>query len=91
MLIELTENDKKKIRWMDESVVDVPSNKILYRILCFFTGRRKRKLTYKELYVVYTHIYNFKKNDISEVKRKSMETLLEIYKKNNGYYPENVI
>jgi hypothetical protein len=91
MLIELTENDKKKIHWMDEFVDDVPSNKLLYKVMCFFTGRRKRKFTYKEIYIIYTHLYNFKENDISEIKKKSMEVLLEIYRNNNGKYPENVI
>ena len=87
----MTEFNNNKIYWMEETVDNVPSNKFLYKIFCFFTGKLKKKFTYKELYIIYTHIYNFKENDMSEVKRKSMELLLEIYKENNGKYPENVI
>ena len=90
-LMQLSELDYKKISWMEETVETVPTNKFFYKLLCFFLGRRKKKLTYKDLYIIYTHIYDFKKYDLHEVKRKSMEVLLEIYKENNGKYPDNII
>ena len=82
------DKDKENILWMEETVEDVPSNRILYKILCFFLGKRKKKLTYKDLYLFYTNTYNLKNKDIVSIKEKTMETLIDIYYYNKGYYPE---
>jgi hypothetical protein len=78
------------ISWMEETVETVPTNKTLYKLLCFFLGKRKKKLTYKDLYIIYTHVYNFKKNDIVKVKEKAIDNIIEIYKINNGKYPDGI-
>jgi hypothetical protein len=78
------------VSWMEETVETVPTNKILYKIVCFFLGKRKKKLTYKDLYIIYTNVYNFKKNDIVKVKEKAIDNIIEIYKINNGKYPDGI-
>ena len=40
----------KDIEWMEETIHKVPSNQLLYKIICFCLGRRKKKISYKELY-----------------------------------------
>jgi hypothetical protein len=68
----------KDIEWMEETINKVPSNQLLYKFVCFCLGRRKKKISYKELYIFYTHVYG---ND--EVnKKKALSILLNIYKYN---------
>lgn len=73
-----------ELKWMEETVEDVPSNKWLYKLLCFCIGRRKEKITYKELYIFYTNVYS--KNE--DYKKKAINTILNIYEYNNGRLPE---
>ena len=73
----------EKIKWMEEIVEDVPTNKTLFKLFKFLTGRRKKGITYKELYVIYTNMYNFKKSDILIVRQRAMENVLAIYYYNN--------
>lgn len=75
------------ITWMEEKVEDVPSNKLFFKFWKFITGRRKKGITYKDLYIIYTHIYDFKKNDISLIKEMALKNILEIYYYNNNIYP----
>jgi hypothetical protein len=77
----------KTIEWMEEIVQDVPSNKFLFKVFKFFLGRRKKGISYKELYIIYTNIYNFKKYDEHDVKEEAVKAILEIYYYNNGKYP----
>jgi hypothetical protein len=68
----------KDIEWMEESIKTVPSHQFLYNFVCFCLGRRKKKISYKELYILYTHIYG--NDDIN--KKKALNILLDIYKYN---------
>lgn len=65
--------------WVDDVIKTVPNNKILFNILKFILGKRKKGITYRELYVIYTNIYNFKNTIPSEVKNKAMKTIINIY------------
>lgn len=85
-IVQLNDIDYSKINWMDEKIEKVPSNKFAFKLLKFFI----KDLTYKKLYILYTYIYDFKENDMLEVKRKAMQVLLNLYKYNHGTYPENV-
>lgn len=78
---------KDDIKWMEEIIEKVPSNKLFFNILKFFLGRLKKGISYKELYIIYTNIYNFKKVNEYLMKEKALKTILEIYYYNNGKYP----
>lgn len=82
-LEKLSEKEQEMIKWMDETIYDVPSNRFLYRLACFLLGKRKKKLTYNELYLFYKNVYG------EEKKEDAVKALLEIYKWNTGHYPEN--
>ena len=75
------------IEWMDEVIQKIPSNKFLFKMFKFFLGKRKTGLTYKDMYVIYTHIYNFKNADEFYVKERALKHILEIYYYNNQKYP----
>ena len=72
---------------MEEIIDDVPSNKRLFKFFKFVLGKRKTGLTYKELYIIYTNIYNIKGSDDMEIKERAMKHILEIYYYNNEKYP----
>lgn len=78
---------KSDVKWMDEVITSVPSNKRLFNFFKFILGRRKKGITYKELYILYTNIYNFKNTDDNEIKEKALKHILEIYYFNNNKLP----
>lgn len=78
---------ENNIKWMEEIIDDVPSNKTLFKLFKFILGKRKTGLTYKELYIIYTNMYNFKNADEIEVKEQALKHILEIYYYNNEKYP----
>jgi hypothetical protein len=78
---------ENNIKWMEEIIDDVPSNKTLFKLFKFILGKRKTGLTYKELYIIYTNMYNFKNTDEIEMKEQALKHILEIYYYNNEKYP----
>jgi hypothetical protein len=76
------------IKWMEEIVIDVPSNRFLFKFLRFILGKRKKGITYKELYIFYSNTYNIKGTESSSIKTKAMENVLAIYYYNNKKLPE---
>jgi hypothetical protein len=63
------------IGWMNETVKTVPSHKLLFRLFNFFLGR---KMTYKDLYIYYTNVYD----KVEDYKKKAMNTVINIYEYN---------
>ena len=78
---------ENNVKWMEEIIDDVPSNKTLFKLFKFILGKRKTGLTYKELYIIYTNMYNFKNTDEIEMKEQALKHILEIYYYNNEKYP----
>lgn len=76
------------IKWMEEIVKDVPSNKRLFKFFRFIIGKRKTGVTYKYLYIFYTNVYNIKGTEPSSIKTKAMENVLAVYYYNNNKLPE---
>ena len=72
--------------WMDEKVERTIEGNWLYKFLCFITFRGKKKMTYKELYLVLRTI-NEKKMGQEQADRLSFKKVIEIYKYNKGTLP----
>lgn len=71
------------LSWIDTSCNDVPSHRFWYKIACFITGRYKKKLTYKELYIILCNINRKKGEEQRDVQRDAMEQIIKIYSWNN--------
>lgn len=75
--------------WWEEKVEKVPSKNWLYKTICFFL---RRKLTYKELYVLYIEINNG--NSVEEsakpIKKRCFEEILNVYSFNNNKIPKEM-
>lgn len=74
------------LRWLNETVTEIKGHKFLYFIFRLVTFRLHRKLKYKELFLTY---YGIHRKNIGEekAKRKALDTVIKIYKENNGKYP----
>lgn len=72
--------------WMNETMEKLPGHEKLYKFICFITGRRKKKFTYKDWYIV-LRILN---QDEEEGQRFAMYQVLNIYFRNNKTLPKNV-
>lgn len=71
------------LNWLEEKVIDVPSNKFFYKVLKFILKGGK-ELTYKELYIFYTHVYNMKNKDEDKIKENAAKLVKNIYLYNNN-------
>ena len=66
------------MEWFDEKIEYIDGDKFLYKLVCFFLGGFKKRLTYKELYIL---LYQLNKHKLGEkkYKKKSMQRILKIY------------
>lgn len=74
---------------MDERVEATPSNNWVYKFFCLMLFRRKKKLTYKELYLILLSL-NDKRMDHDKCRTMCLMQILKIYSFNNNRLPENV-
>lgn len=65
--------------WLDEKIPYLKDGDKLYRIVCFCLGKRKKKMSYKEMYLF---LYGLNKGKLGEkpAKEKALFRILEIYK-----------
>lgn len=75
------------LKWMEEKVTKIDGHNFFYQFVCFFLFRLRKKITYKDLFILY---YGLHRNKLGEdnSKKKALQTILKIYKENNGKYPD---
>lgn len=66
------------MEWFDEKIEYIDGDRFLYKIVCFFLGGFKKRLTYKELYILLYHLNKHKLGE-EKSKKKSMQRILKIY------------
>lgn len=76
-----------RLKWMEEKVTKINGHNFFYHFVCFFLFRLRRKITYNDLFILY---YGLHRNKMGEdnAKKKALQTVLKIYKENNGNYPD---
>lgn len=75
------------MEWFDEKIPRLARGNWIYKLACFITFRRKRKLSYKEYYIMLCEI-NRKKMGIEKAKKASIIKVLDLYKDlHDGKYP----
>jgi hypothetical protein len=65
--------------WFDEKIENVNSYNFIYKIICFFLGGFKHRLSYKEWYLLQYGLYRKKLGNV-KAKEKAMMNIIEIYK-----------
>lgn len=76
------------MQWFDEYVPRIERGNWLYNLICTFLGKRKTKMTYKE---IYAFIYELNKGKLGEADAKTAAIIrvVEIYKHlHNGEEPK---
>ncbi len=71
------------MEWFDEKIEYIEGDKFLYKLVCFCLKGPKKRLSYKELYLL---LYGINKRKLGEenAKKKAMERILEIYKSHHN-------
>ena len=72
--------------WMNETIERVPTANWMYKLLCFFTGRRKRKMTYKEMYVFLREM----NKESEDADKLAFKKVIEIYRFQNNNVPMGI-
>ena len=67
------------MEWFDEKIEYIKGDKFLYKIICFCLKGPKKRLSYKELYML-LYSLNQRKLGLENAKKKAMERIIEIYK-----------
>ena len=76
--------------WFDELVPRIESGNWLYNFICFCVGKRKQKLSYKEIYMILVEL-NRNALGLEKAKKASIIRVLNIYKYlHDGKLPEGV-
>jgi len=80
---------EQNLEWMDEYVDSVPTGQKLYKFICFFLGRKKKKLTYKEIFLIISEL-NRTRMGLEEAKKYALTYILNTYKYLNNKLPEGM-
>ena len=88
---EMLKSGKKPLdlSWMEEKVNSVEHANWLYNLCCFLLGKRKEKLSYRELFLI---IYGLNKRKIGEeeAKKYAINQILKTYKYHNNKLPKDI-
>ena len=71
------------MEWFDEKIEYIEGDKFLYKLVCFCLKGPKKRLSYKELYLL---LYGINKRKLGEenAKKRAMERIIEIYKSHHN-------
>ena len=72
--------------WADEPLKKLPRNNFMYFLFCLFTFRPRKKMTYKEMYLVMVEV-NRKSLGEEQAKKLAFKRITDFYEFNNGYRP----
>lgn len=77
------------MEWLNQKIKTVPQKKWLYNTICFIL---RRKLTYKELYLIFLEINggNKAEESVKPIKERCFSEILKIYKYNENKIPEEI-
>lgn len=77
------------MEWFEEKIEYIEGDKFLYKLVCFCLKGPKKRLSYKELYLL---LYGLNKRKLGEenAKKKAMERIIEIYKSHHENNEPNI-
>ena len=73
--------------WTDEPLKKLPKNNFMYFLFCLFTFRLKKKMTYKEMYLIVSEV-NRKTLGQENANKLAFQRIMDFYEYNNGYRPQ---
>lgn len=72
--------------WADEPLKKLPKNNFMYFLFCLLTFRPRRKMTYKEMYLVIAEV-NRKILGKEAADKLAFQRIMDFYEYNNGHRP----
>ena len=77
------------MEWFEEKIEYIEGDKFLYKLVCFCLKGPKKRLSYKELYLL---LYGLNRRKLGEenAKKKAMERIIEIYKSHHENNEPNI-
>lgn len=72
--------------WADEPLKKLPKNNFMYFLFCLFTFRPRRKMTYKEMFLVIAEV-NRKTIGKEAADKLAFQRIMDFYEYNNGHRP----
>ena len=77
------------MEWFDEKIPYLKNGNWLYKAICLFLFVPRKKLSYKELYLILLNL-NEKALGEKEAKKAALIKILDIYKDLHGKLPDGV-
>ena len=79
--------DKKPVfEWADEPLKKLPKNNFMYFLFCLLTFRPRKKLTYKEMFLIIAEV-NRKTLGEEKANKLAFQRIMDFYEYNNGDRP----
>jgi len=72
--------------WADEPLKKLPKNNFMYFLFCLLTFRLRRKMTYKEMYLIIAEV-NRKTLGKKAADKLAFQRIMDFYEYNNGHRP----
>ena len=67
----------------------LPRNNFMYFLFCLITFRPRKKMTYKEMYLIISEV-NRKTLGEEKAKRLAFQRIIDFYEHNNGHKPKGI-
>ena len=78
--------EEVKLEWANEPLKKLPRNNFIYFLFCLITFRPRKKMTYKEMYLMMAEV-NRKTLGEEKAKRLAFQRIIDFYEYNNGNRP----
>ena len=78
--------EEVNLEWTNERLKKLPKNNFMYFLFCLITFRPRKKMTYKEMYLIISEV-NRKALGEEKAKRLAFQRIIDFYEYNNGSRP----
>jgi len=78
--------EEAKLEWTNETLKKLPRNNFMYFLFCLITFRPRKKMTYKEMYLIIAEV-NRKVLGEEKAKKLAFQRIIDFYEYNNGNRP----
>ena len=82
----MTKPMEPNLEWTNEQLKRLPKNNFMYFLFCLFTFRPRKKMTYKEMYLIISEV-NRKTRGQEKANKLAFQRIIDFYEYNNGYRP----
>lgn len=78
--------EEPNLEWTNEPLKKLPKNNFMYFLFCLITFRPRKKMTYKEMYLIIAEV-NRKVLGEEKAKKLAFQRIIDFYVYNNGNRP----